>query len=178
MTEQALDDLYLQYYRTIPQKLQSEFKVHTHEAEDAFTDAFIIFKRRLKEEALKDQNFEGYVYVIAKRILMRAKKRDQQTIFPDLDTLVHLWDKIKQDNDLDEYEQKYALMVNCLKQSVAQLNERCQLLIEAYYFKMTKLKDLVVPLNYASYDAIRSANLACKNRLRILSKACIENNHG
>ena len=178
MTEQTLDALYREYYKSIPQKLKSEFKVNQHDAEDAFTDAFIIFRRRMKQGELSNNNIEGYLYIIAKRILLRSMKKNKQTIFPDLDTLIHLWDKIKEQTNLNEVEQQYAAMVNCLKQALPQLNEKCKILIEAYYFNMNKLKDLVEPLNYPSYDAIRSANLACKNKLRTLSKACLEKHYG
>ncbi len=178
MTEPTLDALYRKYYKTMPPKLQLDFNIYQHDAEDAFTDAFIIFRRRITQGELSNDNIEGYLYVIAKRIILRSMKKRKQTIFPDLDTLIHLWDKLKEQPNLNDVEQQYAAMVHCLKQALAQLSEKCQILIEAYYFDMKKLKDLVEPLNYPSYDAIRSANLACKKKLRTLSKACFEQHYG
>jgi len=149
-------------------KLVKEFSNKAFEdVEDAYQEAFFIYERKISNNDFTPKNICGYLYAVTKNKLKRIPAKSEV----DVNKLVNLVEQ--QTNNLLEINTQEIRLL-CLNKALEQLDEKCNKLIKLRYEEFRKLIDNWEDLGFPSYDAIKQKMRACKQKLKKLTDACIE----
>lgn len=128
------------------------------EAEDVFHDALIIFLKQLKLGRFqKDQDPDGYVFVIARNLWINHVKRERKQ-----ETIDHF-------NFLSDEDIHYSLVSKEWEERVMNLmgvlGERCKQLLSLTIFHNYKMIEVMEEMRFGSVDVAKTKHYKCKQRL-------------
>ncbi len=130
------------------------------DVQDIFHDALIYIIAVQKENDLKIQSFEAYIFTICKNMWKRAsKKRVMKSEFPTLtDDGSDLESFILEQECFEFYIEKFQL-----------LSENCQEILSEY-FNGQSYEDLMIEHSYSTINTIRQRVYKCRVKLTNLIK--------
>lgn len=131
------------------------------DAEDIFQNALMVLFVKLKDEKLKIDSFENYLFTVCRNLWRREAAKNRVT---KLDT-VPLWSR---ETELGAFyiEQK---QFELYREKFGALSEQCKELLAMSFAKVGYQK-IVEAFNYASQVVARQRVFKCKNRLISLIK--------
>ena len=179
--EQLLDKLFLDHYAYAIAYLVKEFPSGSYrcsedDAKDVFMDGLLKLRTALLKGQVENKNLRGYLLTICRNLWLKRKNKEKVSVPLDIEKVeFYLGQKEggfgDHFNPLVKKEEEIALEANeqqkveAFTQAWAKLGDKCGKLLKAFYLDGTKLKDLVEPFGYSSYDTIKSMRRKCFNQL-------------
>ena len=175
--EQLLDKLFMDHYEYAVAYLVKEFPSGNYQcseddAKDVFMDGLLKLRTALLKGQVENKNLRAYLLTICRNIWLKRKNKEKGAISLDVEKVEYYLGKkegfygdhynplVREEEEMElkaEEQQK----VEAFTQAWAKLGEKCSRLLKAFYLDGARLKDLVEPFGYSSYDTIKSMRRKC-----------------
>ena len=156
----ALDHIYNRNFRYVEGYILSR-NGSTNDAEDVFHNALLILYVKLKEEKIKIQSFDNYLFSVCKNLWRRENSKKMVTntdVFPLVSEEINLAAFHLEHSQWELYKEKFEL-----------LSEQCKGILNMV-FKKCSYKSIVEKFSYSSQTVARQRVFKCKKRLTQLIK--------
>jgi len=169
MSGKEFDDLYRKCYKTIRVRLKNEFNIYSHDAEAAYNEAFLIFKNKVEQHKFQNINKEGYIYRVARNIILAKIKRDKKTAYINIDDVVNAVEKNADGIEASQGNESILKKYEAMQKALNQLSDICRKLIVAHYYEFKKLKELAIPFNLKNEGVVKNKIYRCRKKLTELT---------
>lgn len=183
---QQLDDFFLQHFDYCTARLCNEFssgKYYCSEADakDIFMDCILKVWEKMQNDSFEQDNIRGYLVTACRNNWIKKVQRSKTHLPFDVEKMeYHLGEQAglydEDFNPLVKAEIQAATTdeektrIEALQKAWKQLPPKAQQLLEDFYLKGEKLKDLQKKYGYSSYDTIKSMRRKFFNKLKKLVK--------
>ncbi len=150
------EQVFLAHFNDCINYLKSNYDAKQEDAYDATMETLIIFHDRMKEGKVTYGNLRFLFTQIASQYYLRWIKKEQLT-----QTLPETLDRIEANAQLDRET------LGTLDKAWAQLGQKCQDLLKAFYYGNVKLNELAL-IAESSPAAVRKQKQRCVEQLRSL----------
>lgn len=182
-----LDDLFLAHFDYCTSHLCREFssgKYYCSEADakDVFMDSLMKVWEKIQAGDFKNDNIRGYLLTVCRNSWIKKIQRSKTSLPFDVEKMeYHLGQQAGlYDEDFNplvkaeihaEMTQQEKERIEAFQKAWQQLPPKAQQLLEDFYIKGEKLKDLQEKFGYSSYDTIKSMRRKFFNKLKKLVKS-------
>ncbi len=160
--EIVIAKIYKQFFPKVLKFILQNKGTHDH-AKDIFQDALIYLIVKIKEQNLKIDSFEAYLFTICKNIWRRELEKQKKWVMND-----HVTKLIDKDTDfalfmleqgrLELYQEKFSL-----------LSDNCKRIL-SLFFNNTSYENIIKELSYTTVNTARQRIFKCKSKLIKLIK--------
>ena len=162
--QQVLDEVYRKHKKSF-YLFARTFSIPTNDIEDIYQETIISLYENIQNNKLSKltSSLKTYLFAIGK---FKILKQLNKPTFPySQDNVILVSEEMKVfEAEVNEERQK------TLKKSWAQLGDKCQQILELYYYKGKTLDEIQKDLNYSSKDVLKSQKSRCLKQLKELVK--------
>lgn len=165
--KEASDAVLADLYQTHRKAFMAWFRKHSKVDEDTlsgwYQEAFFIFFENCRQGKLSSLNAEIGTYLIG--IGKNLQRDDSKSVWHKrvdkygLD-LSHIGDLTYEDEQTEDDEP--------LKQAISQLDEKCQVVLNLYYYRNFSMEAIAARLGYKNEAVAKKSKYACLQKLRTL----------
>jgi RNA polymerase sigma factor (sigma-70 family) len=130
------------------------------EADDLFQEALIVFCRKVSQpQFVLSAAVNTYLLAIAKYMWLDARRRKSKTEKIEMGNLENLGEEIESEHtEIRSLEQAMT--------AIKDLGERCQELLENFYFKKMSMKEIALKMKFSSEKITKNQKYKCLERAR------------
>lgn len=178
--EDAFNPFFVAYFKKSVQRLENHFQSKV-DAEDAVMNAIYTFwEKFIRGPQELPDNVEGYIYNMAKNGLINSRnkainKRSNATETEHLELAANQqlsneeFNRLIKNQDLLLSEKEEQLKYRAIHLALDKMGKSCYNIIVETILYGNKLKDLVKPLGFSSYNSIKSKASQCRKSLKKLA---------
>lgn len=158
------DKLFLKYYDNTVDSLMRQFGCGKEIAYDCYIEAHEKFRYQVLKDKFQPTSLKGYLWTIAKNIYLKQPKATK----PLFDNTNNQEDEEKT-NEVHNQEKYIAF-----KNAWTQLSQKCQNLLQLFYYDGRSMKELTKLLEMNSEDVVKNAKYRCLKKLKTLTNDFLE----
>ncbi len=156
-------------------KLRREFHCQEVDAEDAFSEALLVFQKKVKKNKIKHgRNLRGYLYRICQiTFLKKAKKeKKEKEMRSCLSTESYLYQKEEEAYDqlviqeyLQEKSQQDKYKIELIRNALQTLPKKCRKILLLFIVDGKSLNEIAKLLGYNNANVAKTTKARCCKRL-------------
>lgn len=146
------------------ERMTKQLGGNKEDALDIFQESVLILIRKIKmNEFDLSKDIDAYVYVVAKRMMINKRKRDQRIELSDSFSDKEVGNDVQRHDQLKEYN-------FTLEDLFIKLGDKCNSLLKAIYLEELKTVEIINKLKISNTDVLKTQKNRCKKKLTSLIK--------